>query len=70
MKKMKGIDLVRCDWCVQPKDIGCFFLDLILSHEEKETVVMDIEGMAKEVLSGELPIKKYAKLQPHIHVAK
>ena len=62
-KEMKGLDLVRRDWCVQSKDTGRFVLDRILSREEKESVVKDIhehlEDLAKKMRIGELPIEKY-----------
>jgi len=62
-KEMKGLDLVRRDWCIQSKDSGKFILDQILSGEEKELVVNNIhdhlEEVAKKMRSGELPIDKY-----------
>ena len=62
-KEMKGLDLVRRDWCVQSKDTGRFVLDRILSREEKESVIKDIhehlEELAKKMRNGELPIEKY-----------
>jgi DNA polymerase alpha subunit A len=63
-KEMKGLDLVRRDWCVQSKDTGRFVLDRILSREDKETVSKDIhdhlEALAQKMRSGELPLDKYA----------
>jgi DNA polymerase alpha subunit A len=62
-KEMKGLDLVRRDWCVQSKDTGRFVLDRILSREDKETVIKDIydhlEALAQKMRSGELPLDKY-----------
>ena len=62
-KEMKGLDLVRRDWCIQSKDSGKYILDQILSGEEKEVVVNNIhdhlEEVAKKMRSGELPLDKY-----------
>ena len=62
-KEMKGLDLVRRDWCIQSKDSGRFVLDQILSGEEKEVVVNNIhdhlEKVAAQMRSGELPLDKY-----------
>ncbi|KAL9187656.1 hypothetical protein ACHAXT_006034 [Thalassiosira profunda] len=88
-KEMKGLDLVRRDWCIQSKDSGKYVLDQILSGEEKEVVVHNIhehlEGVARKMRSGELPLDKYvitkglnkhpndypdAKSLPHVFVAK
>ena len=41
-KEMKGLDLVRRDWCIQSKDTGRYVLDQILSAEENEVVVAKI----------------------------
>lgn len=62
-KEMKGLDLVRRDWCIQSKESGKFVLDQILSGDEKETVVNNIhdhlEKLAEKMRSGELPLDKY-----------
>jgi len=62
-KEMKGLDLVRRDWCIQSKDSGKFVLDQILSGEDREIVVNNIhehlEQVATEMRNGELPLEKY-----------
>lgn len=62
-KEMKGLDLVRRDWCIQSKESGKYILDQILSGEEKEIVVNNIhdhlEKVAKQMRDGELPLEKY-----------
>lgn len=62
-KEMKGLDLVRRDWCIQSKDSGRFVLDQILSGQERDIVVAKIhehlEDLAKRMRSGELPLDKY-----------
>lgn len=62
-KEMKGLDLVRRDWCIQSKDTGRFVLDQILSGQEVEVVVDNIhqhlEELAGKMRNGELPLDKY-----------
>ena len=62
-KEMKGLDLVRRDWCIQSKESGKYVLDQILSGDEREVVVNNIhnhlEKVAEKMRSGELPIDKY-----------
>ena len=62
-KEIKGLDLVRRDWCIQSKDTGKYILDQILSGQEREETVSKIhthlEEIAKKMRSGELPLDKY-----------
>jgi len=62
-KEMKGLDLVRRDWCIQSKDTGRYVLDQILSGEESEIVIKKIhdhlEELAIKMRNGELPLEKY-----------
>ena len=62
-QELKGLDLVRRDWCIQSKDTGRFVADQILSGEDTEIVVNNIhahlEELAKRMRSGELPLEKY-----------
>eukprot|EP00559_Dactyliosolen_fragilissimus_P008753 CAMPEP_0184856616 /NCGR_PEP_ID=MMETSP0580-20130426/1789_1 /TAXON_ID=1118495 /ORGANISM="Dactyliosolen fragilissimus" /LENGTH=1517 /DNA_ID=CAMNT_0027351729 /DNA_START=158 /DNA_END=4712 /DNA_ORIENTATION=- len=62
-KEMKGLDLVRRDWCIQSKDSGRYILDQILSGEDHETVVAKIlnhlEELAKKMQENKLPLDKY-----------
>ena len=37
-REMKGLDIVRRDWCVISKELGSQVLDLILSGRDKEVV--------------------------------
>jgi DNA polymerase alpha subunit A len=61
--EMKGLDLVRRDWCVQSKDTGRIVIEKILSQEDKEVVIKDIhahlEELAEKMRKGELPVEKY-----------
>ncbi|GMI02114.1 hypothetical protein TrST_g14239 [Triparma strigata] len=62
-KELKGLDLVRRDWCIQSKDTGRYVLDQILSRQEKEIVVSSIhthlEELAAKMRANELPLDKY-----------
>lgn len=61
--EMKGLDLVRRDWCIESKETGKFVLEQILSGLDKEEVVSKIhdhlENLAKRMRSGELPLEKF-----------
>ena len=62
-KEMKGLDLVRRDWCVQSKDTGRYVLDQILSGEDRDVVITKIhdhlEELAKKMREGQLALEKY-----------
>jgi DNA polymerase alpha subunit A len=38
-QELKGLDLVRRDWCIASKDTGRFITEKILSGEDMELVV-------------------------------
>jgi len=62
-QELKGLDLVRRDWCVQSKDTGRYVTEQILSGQDSEVVVENIlshlEELAKKMRAGELPMEKY-----------
>jgi len=62
-KEVKGLDLVRRDWCNQSKDTGRYVLDQILSGDDQENVVHNIfehlENLAKTMRAGELSLEQY-----------
>jgi DNA polymerase alpha subunit A len=62
-QELKGLDLVRRDWCIQSKDTGRFVTEQILSGEDSEIVLEKIhthlEELAKKMRAGELPLEKY-----------
>jgi len=62
-QELKGLDLVRRDWCIQSKDTGRFVADQILSGEDTEVVVNNIhshlEDLARRMRNNELPLEKY-----------
>jgi DNA polymerase alpha subunit A len=62
-KEVKGLDLVRRDWCLQSKDSGKFVLDQILSGQDREVSLSNIhshlEEVAKKMRNNELPLEQY-----------
>ena len=62
-QELKGLDLVRRDWCIQSKDTGRYVTEQILSGVDSETVLENIhlhlEEFAKKMRAGELPLEKY-----------
>ena len=62
-QELKGLDLVRRDWCIQSKDTGRFVTEQILSGEDSEIVLQKIhshlEELAAKMRAGELPLEKY-----------
>jgi DNA polymerase elongation subunit (family B) len=62
-REMKGLDLVRRDWCVLSREVGIQVLDAILSGREREEIVDSIHGLmtalAAEMRSGRIPLDKY-----------
>ena len=62
-KELKGLDLVRRDWCPLSKDTGKFVVDQILSGNPREDIVMAIhdrlEIIAGQVRSGVLPLELF-----------
>jgi DNA polymerase alpha subunit A len=62
-QELKGLDLVRRDWCLVSRDTGRYVTDQILSGEDTEIVVNNIyahlEELARKMRSNELPLEKY-----------
>lgn len=62
-QELKGLDLVRRDWCVQSKDTGRYVTEQILSGQDAETVAENVfshlEMIAEKMRSGALPLEKY-----------
>jgi DNA polymerase alpha subunit A len=62
-EELKGLDLVRRDWCVQSKDTGRYVTSQILSGQDTDTVIQNIythlEDLARKMRQGDLPIEKY-----------
>ncbi|KAL7690427.1 putative DNA-directed DNA polymerase, family B, ribonuclease H-like superfamily [Plasmopara halstedii] len=62
-KEVKGLDMVRRDWCVISKAVGNEILDFILSGNSRDEVVESIhehlEQVAERMRSGKEPIEQY-----------
>ncbi|RLN89408.1 hypothetical protein BBJ28_00003954 [Nothophytophthora sp. Chile5] len=62
-KDVKGLDMVRRDWCVISKAVGNEILDFILSGNSRDDVVESIhehlEQVAERMRSGKEPIDQY-----------
>lgn len=62
-KELKGLDLVRRDWCNLSKDTGKWVVDQILSGKPREEIVSLIhdymEELAKRVRAGEVDVNEY-----------
>jgi DNA polymerase alpha subunit A len=62
-KELKGLDLVRRDWCNMSKDTGKWVVDQILSGKPREEIVSLIhdhmEELAKRVRAGEVDVSEF-----------
>lgn len=62
-QELKGLDLVRRDWCIQSRETGRYVTEQILSGEENEILVSNIynhlESVATKMRSNELELEKY-----------
>lgn len=62
-KEMKGLDLVRRDWCPLSKDAGKYVLDQILSGNTKEDIVESIHNymseLATSVRANGVPLEQF-----------
>lgn len=62
-KEVKGLDMVRRDWCVISKMVGSDILDYILSGNSRDEIVESIhdylQQTAERMRSGEEPIEQF-----------
>lgn len=62
-KEMKGLDLVRRDWCGISKETGTFVVEQILSGKPREEIVMSIHDhlteLGQKIRAGEIPLEKF-----------
>lgn len=49
VKEVKGLDMVRRDWCKLSKSVGNKVLEEILSGKERETIVLELNNYLSEV---------------------
>jgi DNA polymerase alpha subunit A len=65
-REMKGLDMVRRDWCVLSRDLGTAVLDIILSGKERDEIVDGAAGIhsllstaAADMRAGRTPLDKF-----------
>ncbi|KAJ6252450.1 DNA polymerase alpha catalytic subunit [Anaeramoeba flamelloides] len=62
-KEVKGLDLVRRDWCGLSHDVGSLVLDSILSEISPDQIVEQIHtilrNLRSEILNGKIPLSKF-----------
>jgi DNA polymerase alpha subunit A len=62
-KEMKGLDLVRRDWCPLSKDAGKFAIDRILSGDSRDDIVLQIHeylsALSRAIREGSLQISQF-----------
>jgi len=62
-KEMKGLDLVRRDWCPVSKDTGTFVVEQILSGRPREEIVMAIHDylsdLSTRIRAGQVPLEQF-----------
>jgi DNA polymerase alpha subunit A len=62
-QELKGLDLVRRDWCIQSRETGRYVTEQILSGQDSEIIInniaMHLEDIATKMRKNELPIEKY-----------
>jgi DNA polymerase alpha subunit A len=61
--ELKGLDMVRRDWCPLSKAVGNFVLSEILSGKPREDVVVSLNeylsSVGNRMKTGEVPLKEY-----------
>ena len=61
--ELKGLDMVRRDWCPLSKQVGNFVSKELLSGKQREEVVMTLNeylsDIGKKMKSGEINLKEY-----------
>ncbi|XP_040856089.1 DNA polymerase alpha catalytic subunit isoform X2 [Ochotona curzoniae] len=62
-QELKGLDIVRRDWCDLAKDTGNFVIGQILSDQSRDTIVENIQKrlieIGESVLSGSVPVSQF-----------
>lgn len=61
--ELKGLDMVRRDWCPLSKNVGNFVLKEILSGKQREDVVMSLNeylsSIGSDMKTGKTPLADY-----------
>ncbi|MXQ98482.1 hypothetical protein E5288_WYG002238 [Bos mutus] len=62
-QEVKGLDIVRRDWCDLAKDTGNFVIGQILSDQNRDTIVENIQKrlieIGENVLNGSVPVSQF-----------
>ncbi|XP_069320522.1 DNA polymerase alpha catalytic subunit isoform X1 [Eulemur rufifrons] len=62
-QELKGLDIVRRDWCDLAKDTGNFVIGQILSDQSRDTIIENIQKRLMEigenVLNGSVPVSQF-----------
>uniref|UniRef100_A0A667HVC2 DNA polymerase n=1 Tax=Lynx canadensis TaxID=61383 RepID=A0A667HVC2_LYNCA len=62
-QELKGLDIVRRDWCDLAKETGNFVLGQILSDQSRDTIVENIQKrlieIGENVLNGSVPVSQF-----------
>ncbi|XP_032142053.1 DNA polymerase alpha catalytic subunit isoform X3 [Sapajus apella] len=62
-QELKGLDIVRRDWCDLAKDTGKFVIGQILSDQSRDTIVENIQKrlieIGENVLNGSVPVSQF-----------
>ena len=63
-REIKGLDLVRRDWCPLAKNVGSKILDILLSGKSKEDIINDVYDelriTQKSIEAKQIALKDYA----------
>lgn len=63
VKEMKGLDMVRRDWCNLSKAVGNYVLDQILSGKSREEIVLNLNEYLSDIgdkmKTGRVPLFEY-----------
>ncbi|XP_060232727.1 DNA polymerase alpha catalytic subunit [Meriones unguiculatus] len=62
-QELKGLDIVRRDWCDLAKETGNFVIGQILSDQSRDTIVENIQKrlieIGENVLNGSIPVSQF-----------
>ncbi|XP_069493401.1 DNA polymerase alpha catalytic subunit isoform X2 [Ambystoma mexicanum] len=62
-QELKGLDIVRRDWCDLAKETGNYIITQILSDQPRDTIVENIQKqlieIGENVVNGSIPINQY-----------
>ncbi|KAJ1117106.1 hypothetical protein NDU88_005306 [Pleurodeles waltl] len=62
-QELKGLDIVRRDWCDLAKETGNYIITQILSDQSRDTIVENIQKqlveIGEKVVNGSIPVNQY-----------